>query len=57
MVNCIEKRGTNKTIQFKIKVRRYPGAFSIDIIDHLKPSLRKAHDEGIIHSGTNDITN
>ena len=57
MVNCIEKRGTNKTIQFKIKVRRYPGAFSIDMIDHLKPSLRKAPDEGIIHAGTNDITN
>ena len=51
MVNGIEKGGMNKTNQFKIKVRRYPGASSIDIIDHLKPSLRKAPDEITIHQG------
>ena len=38
-------------------MRRYPGASSIDIIDHLKASLRKVSDETFIHAGTNDITN
>ena len=38
-------------------MRRYPGASSIDIIDHLKASLRKVSDEIFIHAGTNDITN
>ena len=36
---------------------KYPGAFSIDIINHLKPCLRKAPGKIIIHAGTNDITN
>ena len=36
---------------------RYPGASSINIIDHLKPSLRKAPDEIIIHSVTKNINN
>ena len=39
MVNGIEERRMNKTNQFKIKVRRYPGASSIDIIDHLNPLM------------------
>ena len=34
----------NKTNQFNIKVHRYPGTSSIDIIDHLKSSLRKVPD-------------
>ena len=38
-------------------MRRYPGASSTDVIDHLKPSFRKAPDETIIHAGTNNITN
>ena len=59
MVNGIKERerGMNKTNLFNIKVRRYPAASSIDIINHLKPSLRKALDGIIIHAGTNDITN
>ena len=57
MVNGIEEGGMNKTNHFNIKVRRYPGASTIDIINHLKLSLRKAPDEIIIHAGTNDIKN
>ena len=38
-------------------MHRYPGVSSTDIIDHLKPSFRKAPDEIIIHAGTNNITN
>ena len=41
MVNNTEVRGMNKTNQFRMKVRRYPGASSIDIIDHLQSSLTK----------------
>ena len=47
----------NRTSQFNIKVRRYPGASSIDIIDHLKPNPAKVPDKITIHAGTNDITN
>ena len=37
-------------------MQKYPAASSVDLIDYLKPSLRKAPDEIIIHAGTNDIT-
>ena len=57
MRNSAEKREINKINQFDINVCRYPGASSIDIIDHLKPSIGKALDEIIIHAGTNNITN
>ena len=53
MVNSIEERGMNKTSPFHIKVRKYPASSSIDIIDHLKASLRKALDQKIVHAGTN----
>ena len=35
----------------------YPGASSIDILDHIKPSLWKEQKQIIIHAGTNDISN
>lgn len=42
MVNAVEDRGLNKVKNLKnINVLRYPGASSLDIIDHIKPSLRK----------------
>ena len=41
----------------KVKIRKYPGASSIDILDHIKPSLQKAPEQVIIHAGTNDIFN
>ena len=57
MLNGIEEKGLNKDVKFNIKVRKYPGASSIDILDHLKPTLRKEPDEIIIYAGTNDLTN
>ena len=51
MVNIIEKRGMNKASPFHIKVRKYPAASSIDIIDHLKASLRKAPDQKLSMQG------
>ena len=41
MLNGIHERGMNKYENIKVKIRKYPGAFSIDIFDHIKPSLRK----------------
>ena len=39
-----------------MKVRKYPGASSEDMLDHMNPTLRKKPDEIVIHAGTNDIT-
>ena len=57
MLNGIHERGMNKDENIKVKIRKYPGASSIDILDHIKPSLRKAPEQIIIHAGTNDISN
>ena len=40
-----------------IKIRKYPGVLSTDILDHTRPSLRKEPDQIIIQAGTNDLTN
>ena len=34
----------NKDENIKVKIRKYPGESSIDILDHIKPSLWKAPD-------------
>ena len=57
MLNGIHERGMNKNQNIKVKIRKYPGASSIDILDHIKPSFRKAPEQIIIHAGTNDISN
>ena len=57
MLNGIQERGMNKDENIKVKIWEYPGASSIDILDHIKPSLRKAPEQILIHAGTNDISN
>ena len=57
MLNGIHNRGMNKDENIKVKIRKYPGASSIDILDHIKPSLWKVPEQIIIHAGTNDISN
>ena len=57
MVNGIQEKGMNKESNMIIKIRKYPGASSTDILDHIKPSLRKDPDQILIHAGTNDLTN
>ena len=52
MLNSIHGRGMDK-----VKIRKYPDAFSIDILGHIKSSLRKAPEQIIIHSSTNGISN
>ncbi len=42
--------------QRKVYVKVNPGANTQDIVDHLKPVVRRKPDTIIIHTGTNDIT-
>ena len=55
MLNGFEERGLCKN--HRVKVRKHPGATSTDLLDHIKPVLRKKPDKLIIYVGTNDITN
>ena len=57
MLNGIYERGMNKFENINLNIRKYPGASSIDILDHFKLSLRKASEQIIIHGRTNDISN
>ena len=57
MLNGIHKRRMNKEENIKVKIRKYPSVYSVNISDHIKPSLRKAPAQLIIHAGTNDISN
>ena len=57
MFNVIHQRGMKKDENIKVKIRKYPDESSIDILDHIKPSLQKTSEQVIIHTGTNDIFN
>ena len=61
MLNGIHERSINNDENIKVKIWKYPGTSSIDILDHIldhiKPSLWKAPEQIIIHAGTNDISN
>ena len=52
----IHERGVNKDANSKLKLRKHPGASSVDILDHIKPILRRQPDKIIVHAGTNDIS-
>ena len=53
----IHGRVMNKNENIKVKIRKYPSASSIDISDHIKPSLQRAPEQIITHAGANDISN
>ena len=57
MLNGIQEKGLKKNTDINIKIRKYPGASSTDILDHIRRSLRKEPDQIIIHVGTKDLTN
>ena len=57
ILNGIEEKRLNKNVNITIKIRKYPGASSTDILDHIKPILRIEPDQILIHAGTNDLTN
>ena len=54
MLNGVQEKGLNKNADINIKIRKYPGASSTNILDHIRPSLRKELDRIIIHAGTKD---
>ena len=55
MLNGITEHGLDK--QHRMEVKAHPGATSQDILDHIKPTVRRNPDVLIIHAATNDITN
>ena len=55
MLNGIFDEGMQK--HHNITIKRHPGATTRDIVDYVKPVIRKKPDCLIIHAGTNDLTN
>ena len=55
--SMLKEKELNKNADINIKIRKYPGASSTDILIYIKPSLRKKTDQIVIHPGTNDLTN
>ena len=55
MLHGINDRGL-KNRQRKVYVKVNPGANTQDIVDHVKPAIRRKPDTLIKHTGTNDIT-
>ena len=41
MLNGIQERGMNKDQNIRTKLCKYPGIFSINILDIIKPNLKK----------------
>ena len=50
MLNGIQEKGMNKNAVLDIKIRKHPGASSTDILDNIKPSLRKEPNQILIHA-------
>ena len=40
-----------------VTIRPHPGTSAEDLIDHIKPAIRKIPDIVVIHTGTNDLQN
>ena len=56
MLNGIHERSMNKDENIRVRIWKYSGASSVDILDHIKSNLQKALEQIIIHAGTNDIS-
>ena len=55
MLNGIEEGGISGSC--KVKISRYPGCTSNDLVHHAIPSINKNPDVIICHAGTNVLTN
>ena len=55
MLHGINDRGLMNR-QRKVYVKVNPGANTQDIVDHMKPAIRRKPDTLLVHTGTNDIT-
>ena len=51
------KKGLNKVENLHVKVSWYLGVSSLDMINHIKPSLSKEPDKIFTHVGTKDKSN
>ena len=40
-----------------VKIRPHPGVLTEDLIEHIKPAIRKNPDIVVFHRGTNDLQN
>ena len=54
LLHGIHERGLTK--KHNVKVKAHGGAMTRDMIDHIKPVLRRQPDTIIVHCGTNDLT-
>ena len=54
MLNGILDEGLQK--DHNVQVKRHPGATTRDIVDYVRPVIRKKPDCIILHAGTNDLT-
>ena len=55
IVNGLDSTSFDK--KFNVKIKPYGGSTTEDMVDHIKPAVRKRPDHLILHVGTNDITN
>ena len=54
IINGIEEKGLSK--KHNVRLRKFPGDSTEDLLDHVKPVARKKPDLIVIHFGTNDTT-
>ena len=57
MLNGVQETGLNKNADINFKIRKYSGASWANILDCIKPSLRKEPDQIVIPAGTSDLPN
>ena len=57
MIYGITRIGLSSKCRYKFRIKPYGGAVSEDLVDHIRPTLRRKPDVIVIHIGTNDITN
>uniref|UniRef100_A0A7M5XK91 Scavenger receptor cysteine-rich type 1 M130 n=1 Tax=Clytia hemisphaerica TaxID=252671 RepID=A0A7M5XK91_9CNID len=55
LLNNIDGKGLSSK-QARVRVKNFPGADTEDMIDFVKPLLKKSPKFLIVHAGTNDIT-
>ena len=55
MINGINANGFKR--ELNVKIKPFGGSTSADLLDHIKPTLRKNPKNIILHVGTNDLTN
>ena len=57
MIDGITPVWLSSKCKYRFRITPYGGAISEDLVDHIRPTLRRKPDVIAIHIGTNDITN